>query len=349
MPFRHTPRRTVRHTAVGALVTCLVLIAAPTAPAATAAPALPPGCTSGDLPAGGVHIVCTEGLRSSDGPLNGTDKADIIEVRGGDAVSGHLSGVVNGLGGDDVIVVDKILAGGSGGDIRGLVDGGDGDDEITVTDKDKWSVQGTVYGGAGNDTLTTGDVSYRGHINGGAGADVITTGAVTGTSIDGGDGNDTLRLASFRVTALDRTSRLDGGPGDDTITVGELGGPLHGGPGDDKITVERTSRLSSRLPTPVTVDGDEGNDVIRAGAIGTDSEARPVYLRGGAGADLIEAPSIGQAAYVTALGDDDDDVIQGPGGTAVVVGEYGTVDGGRGDNLCRIDHRAGGTVANCRA
>ncbi|MFI9201159.1 hypothetical protein [Streptomyces sp. NPDC053048] len=342
MPFRHT--------AVGALVVGLVLTATPAAPAAAAvAPALPPGCTSSDLPTGGVRIVCTEGLRSYDGPLNGTDKADIIEVRGGDAVSGHLYGVVNGLGGDDVIVVDRILAGGSGGNIRGFIDGGDGDDEISVTDKDKWSVQGTIHGGAGNDTITTGDVSSLGHINGAAGADEITTGAVYSTSIEGGDGDDTLRLASFRVTAVDKSSRLDGGTGDDTVTVGELGGPLRGGPGEDDITVDRTSRLSSRLPTPVTVDGNEGDDVIRTGAIGNDSEARPVYIRGGAGADLIEVPSVGQAAYVTVSGDDDDDVIQGPESTAVAVGEYGTVDGGPGDNVCRTDNRAGGTVANCPA
>ncbi|MFF4156701.1 hypothetical protein [Streptomyces sp. NPDC001678] len=328
--------------AVGSFVVGLAFVAgaAPTATAATAAPADPPGCTRTALPSGGVHIVCAQGVPAGTS-LDGTDKADVIEVRGGDAATGHLSGTVNGLGGDDVIVVDRILAGG--------IDGGDGDDRITVTDTDGWSVQGAIRGGAGDDTITTGSVSYRGRIDGGAGNDVIGTGTVTATSVDGGDGDDILRIAAYRVPGYDKTSRIDGGPGDDTIAVGSLGGPVHGGPGADAITVGSTAPIDSRLPKPATVDGDEGDDVIHVGAVGADSTSRSTYVRGGAGADLIEVPSAGQAGYVTVSGDDDDDVIQGPGGTAIVLGPYGTVDGGKGDNLCRTDNRLGGTVVNCRA
>ncbi|MFF4528398.1 hypothetical protein ACFY1P_03920 [Streptomyces sp. NPDC001407] len=337
MPFRHT--------AVGALVAGLALVAAPTAPASAAAPADPPGCTRTALPSGGVHLVCTEGLRSSDGPLDGTDKADIIEVRGGDAESGHLSGAIHGLGGNDVIIVDRILAGGSG-----AIDGGDGDDEIAVTDKDRFSVEGPVHGGAGDDTITTGGVSFRGLIDGGAGDDKITTGGVHATTIDGGDGNDTLRLDSFVVPEYDsKSSRLDGGSGDDTITVGTLGGPLRGGPGEDRISVDRINRPTSRLPRTVVIDGDEGDDTIRLGAMGATETERSSYIRGGAGADLIEVPSVGANRSATVSGGDGDDVIQGPGGTAAVVGPQGTVDGDNGDNICRIDKRDGGTVANCRA
>ncbi|MFF7019852.1 hypothetical protein ACFY97_02345 [Streptomyces klenkii] len=274
----------LRHTAVGALVTGLVLIAAPTAPAGAAAPADPPGCTRTGLPSGGVHIVCAQGV-PVDTTLNGTGKADIIEVRGGDAATGHLSGTVNGLGGDDVIVVDRILGNGGGRHIPGVIDGGDGDDKITVTDKDDWPVLGLIYGGAGNDT----------------------------------------------------------------ITVAELGGPLHGGPGDDEIAVYGFALVNSRTPKTATVEGDEGDDVIRVGATGATDNVRTTHVSGGAGADLIEVPSVGQGRGATVSGDDDDDVIQGPGGTAVAVGPYGTVDGGRGDNLCRTDNRDGGTVTNCRA
>ncbi|MFC5144656.1 hypothetical protein [Streptomyces aureoversilis] len=318
MPFRH---------AVGALVAGLVLVAVATPPSATAA-ALPPGCTSSALPAGGVHLVCTQGIPVGT-TLSATDQADIIEVRGGDDVSGHLVGVVNGLGGEDVVIVDKILSGGSGRNIRGSIDGGDGDDKITVTDMDKFSVQGTIQGGAGNDT--------------------ITTGGVYSSTIDGGDGNDILRLAAFRVPGYDKANRLDGGGGKDTLTVGKLAGPLHGGPGADEITVDGTTPIESRLPKPATVDGDEGDDVIRVGAIGAGDGARATYVSGGAGADLIEVPSAGQDGYTTVSGDDDDDVIQGPGATPVVLGPYGTVDGGEGDNTCRTDNNAGGTVTNCQS
>ncbi|WP_190130837.1 hypothetical protein [Streptomyces mashuensis] len=339
----------LRHTAVGAFVTGLVLIAAPMAPAATAAPAAdPPGCTRTPLRSGGVHIVCAQGV-PVDTVVNGTDKADIIEVRGGDAVTGHLSGTVNGLGGDDVVLVDRILGNGGGRHIPGVVDGGDGDDEITVADKDNQPVQGHILGGAGNDTITTGNVTHQAYIDGGAGNDEITTGRVFTTSVKGGDGDDVLRLAAYDVPGYDRTSSLDGGAGNDTITVGELGGPLHGGPGDDEITVDRFARVNSRLPKPATIHGDEGDDVIRAGAIGATDNVRTTHIGGGAGADLIEVPSVGQGKAATVSGDDDDDVIQGPGGTAVAVGPYGTVDGGRGDNVCRTDSRAGGTVTNCPA
>ncbi|MFJ8162245.1 hypothetical protein ACIRBY_15120 [Streptomyces sp. NPDC096136] len=341
----------LRHTAVGTFVTGLVLVAASTLPAAAApagAPALPPGCTRSALPGGGVHIVCTQGLRPTDGPLSGTDRADVIEVRGGDA---HLNGAVNGLGGDDVITVDRIAAGGDPVEIRGSIDGGDGDDRITVTDTDRFSAEGPIHGGAGNDTITTGDMSYRGLIDGGTGNDTITTGRVHGTDIDGGPGDDTLRLAAYIVPEYDKTSRLSGGPGNDTLTVGTLGGPLTAGPGDDVITVDAINRATSRLPRSVVVDGDEGDDVIRLGPIGArePQEERAGVIRGGAGADLIEVPSLGQGRSAAVSGDDGDDVIQGPGGTAAVVGPQGTVDGGNGDNLCRTEQPAAGTVVNCRA
>ncbi|MFF4224738.1 calcium-binding protein [Streptomyces abikoensis] len=344
MPSRH-----VRHVhrAVGSLVAGLAFVAwAAPAPAAVAeAPADPPGCARSALPTGGVHIVCSQGVPAGTS-LNGTDKADIIEVSGGDA---HLNGAVNGLGGDDVITVDRIRASGGSFEIRGSIDGGDGDDRITVTDQDRFSVEGPIHGGAGDDTITTGGVSFRGLIDGGAGDDRITTGGVHSAVIDGGEGNDTLQLAAYVVPAYDKSSRLDGGPGNDTITVGSLSGPLHGGPGADEITVNGIGRLTGRLIRTVTVDGDEGADVIRLGAIGVDDGELPGLVRGGAGADLIEVPSVGQGRNATVSGGDDDDVIQGPGGTSVVVGQYGTVDGGRGDNLCRTDNRAGGTVTNCGA
>lgn len=337
------------HTAVGALVTGIVLMAASAVPA-TAAPAaiLPPGCTSSALSGGGAHIVCTQGLRPSDGPLNGTGRADVIEVRGGDA---HLNGAVNGLGGDDVIIVDRVSASGDSSEIRGSVDGGDGDDRITVTDTDRFSAEGPLRGGAGDDTITTGDISFRGLVDGGPGNDTITTGRVHGTDVDGGPGDDVLRLTAYIVPEYDTTSRLHGGPGDDTLTVGTLGGPLRGGPGHDVITVDGINRPTSRLPRPVVIDGEEGDDVLRLGPLGANQpeEERAASVRGSAGADLIEVPSLGQARGADVSGGDGDDVIQGPGGTPTLVGPQGTVDGGGGDNLCRTERPAAGTVVNCRA
>ncbi|MEV6670625.1 hypothetical protein [Streptomyces sp. NPDC051162] len=91
------------------------------------------------------------------------------------------------------------------------------------------------------------------------------------------------------------------------------------------------------------VDGPASADLLE---VGTHRHREP----GEGERDLLtEAVGHGRGREATVSGDDDDDVIQGPGGTAVAVGPYGTVDGGRGDSLCRTDNRDGGTVTNCQA
>ncbi|MDZ4370680.1 MAG: calcium-binding protein, partial [Phenylobacterium sp.] len=65
----------------------------------------------------------------------------------------------------------------------------------------------TVFGGAGNDSIT-----------GGAGVDYIT----------GGEGNDTLQ-------GNDNNDNLDGGGGNDSLTGGADGDTLQGGDGNDTV------------------------------------------------------------------------------------------------------------------
>lgn len=130
---------------------------------------------------------------------------------------------------------------------------GDGNDVIQAANV---KVNMDVYGGAGNDTITTGKGNDR--IDGGAGNDNIKSGAgrddVFGNAGDdiidagsghdvvyGGDGNDTLRGGKGRDT-------LEGGAGNDILEGGSGNDVLSGGLGDD------------------TIRGDKGNDVIYTGA-----------------------------------------------------------------------------------
>ncbi|MCC3779511.1 calcium-binding protein [Streptomyces sp. UNOB3_S3] len=307
------------------------------APATTADPADPPGCVRYPLSDGGERIVCTQGIPAG-ATLNGTDRNDIIDI----SLNGIVRGTVNGLGGDDIIIVHQVLS--------GSVNGGDGDDEITVTGKgDQYgdeNVRGNIDGGAGDDTISTGGV-VRGTVSGGDGADVIETGTVAvNSTINGGAGNDTIR-----VTELDKSGRFDrsvveGGDGDDTIVIESADGDVNGGKGNDSITVDRVE--GGGYGHQLHIRGGEGDDTIRTGAFGG-TETNTGSIDGGPGADVIEVPEIGQVNPATVQGGEGDDIIRGPGGTALVVGPHGTVDGGAGMNTCRIDNRVGGTVANCRA
>lgn len=131
---------------------------------------------------------------------------------------------------------------------------GDGNDVIQAAANVKVNMD--VYGGAGDDTITTGKGSDR--IDGGLGNDNIKSGAgrddVFGNAGDdvidagsghdvvyGGDGNDTLRGGKGRDT-------LEGGAGNDILEGGTGNDVLSGGLGDD------------------TLRGDKGNDVIYTGA-----------------------------------------------------------------------------------
>jgi Ca2+-binding RTX toxin-like protein len=116
-----------------------------------------------------------------------------------------------GMNGNDVIT-------GNGGTQDNLY-GGDGDDTLTTSEGND-----TLYGENGNDILTSG-----------AGNDYL----------DGGDGNDTL-------TSLEGNNNLIGGNGNDILTSGEGNDKLTGGYGDDVLT------------------GGTGNDTLN-GSYGSDT------------------------------------------------------------------------------
>lgn len=92
--------------------------------------------------------------------------------------------------------------------------------------------QDTIFGGEGNDTI-----AGSGSLSGGVGDDHLRD-TVGGSTLIGGEGSDLL---------VGRAAQSDGGEGNDTIRLAEL---AHGGAGDDLIYA------------PSVAHGDDGNDTL---------------------------------------------------------------------------------------
>ncbi|WP_050518464.1 Hint domain-containing protein [Pseudorhodobacter antarcticus] len=247
-------------------------------------------------------------LRGDDGndTLLGGDGADTLF---GGAGNDSLSG---GAGNDSIF-------GGEGND---SVDGGDGDDFINTrtsvglgrpdqgylgiyaADTDPNNDRDTVFGGAGNDTILTGDDNDS--IFGGDGNDSIDVGFDNDT-VFGGSGNDT-------VIGGEGNDSIEGGDGNDVLygglTLGEL--DVSSAPdandllpfnGLDTIRGGAGNDLIYGMDDADQLYGDTGNDTI-FGGIDNDS------LFGGAGADSL-------------YGDDGDDRIETGGGDDVAYGGAG--------------------------
>jgi len=224
---------------------------------------------------------------------------------------------LHGEAGDDLLVggsgADTLLGGGDddtllggdgndsliGGDGNDHADGGDGDDVIDTSgggalplpdlgypglfpaDANPLNDLDTVYGGAGNDTIRTGDDADW--IDGGSGNDVIDAG-VDRDTVAGGDGDDF-------IVGGEGSDVIDGGTGNDTIYGGldpsfpdNLNIPdatdlvqdngrdtITGGDGDDVIFGQDDDDL---------ISGDAGNDYIDGG-IDEDT------ITGGTGSDTV--------------------------------------------------------------
>ena len=112
---------------------------------------------------------------------------------------------------------------------------GDMNDDITVSG----TLRGSVYAGAGDDTVT-----------------VTETGTMAG-SVFGEDGDDNITIAGTVSLAVYANA------GNDNITITETGNAhsVYGDAGDDAITVEGSVEHS--------VTGDEGNDIVTITSTGS--------------------------------------------------------------------------------
>ncbi|WP_417255418.1 Hint domain-containing protein [Celeribacter halophilus] len=196
----------------------------------------------------------------------------------------------------------------------------------------------TVYGGAGNDTILTGDDND--YIEGGDGNDTIDAGfdddevygGAGNDTIQGGEGNDTIDggddndiiygdvspdsddYTAFSYYELDdhgETTSADtdtannsdviyGGAGDDTIYGQDDADTLYGGDGDDTLDGGIDDDTLYGGAGNDTLLGGEGDDTIYAGGGDT--------VTGGEGSDtIIIDPSLLDGNAITITGSEDDD------------------------------------------
>ncbi|MBZ4022935.1 hypothetical protein CKO11_10735 [Rhodobacter sp. TJ_12] len=223
-------------------------------------------------------------------------------------LGGDGADTISGVGGDDTVYGgagnDSILTG-AGSD---AVDGGDGDDYINTrnssaapdigypglypADTDPTDDMDTVAGGAGNDTILTGDDAD--YIMGGDGDDVIDAGVDTDFVL-GGEGNDL-------ITAGEGDDWIEGGAGNDTIYGGL--GPSY----PDAINIPDATDLVQNNGRDTILAGD-GDDVV----YGEDDDDQ---IAGGAGNDYLD----GGIDEDTIAGDAGNDTIIGGAGADYVMG-----------------------------
>jgi len=148
------------------------------------------------------------------------------------------------------------------------------------------------------------------------GDDLITAAFDISTTVDAGDGADTVNGGSAGdvLNAGDGNDCVSGGFGDDTINAGDGDDEVSGDDGDDSIEAADGDD---------TVSGGIGNDVIIAsdGRDSINGDAGNDTLNGGAGTDIVS-------------GGDGDDVVFAGGGSDTVNGDLGndSVNGNGGDD-----------------
>ncbi|SEW10355.1 Ca2+-binding protein, RTX toxin-related [Cognatiyoonia koreensis] len=258
----------------------------------------------------------------------GAGDDSVVAGLGDDTVFGGTGNdTIDGGEGDDVLdggTGDDSITGGTGGD---FIEGGDGDDVINAgnhddplpdvgypqqglfpgydADPDPTNDLDTVFGGAGNDTISTGDDNDT--IFGGSGDDTIDAG-IDDDSVDGGTGNDT-------IIGSEGNDIIDGGEGDDLIFGG----------------------LDLSVPDFVNIPDDEPNEFGFTDLV-TDNNNDTLF--GGAGNDTIYGQDdddtlFGGTGKDTLFGGVDDDELIGGDGDDTLFGGQGNDDleGGAGEDV----------------
>jgi hemolysin type calcium-binding protein len=332
-------------------------------------------------------------LTSTTATLDGGAGNDKLTGGGTTLDGGAGNDQVRGGAGENTVLGgagDDVLWGGTGADV---LDGGDGVDVIHASGRDRIRVGGpsrttidanarTIDAPGGRDTYTGSPIIWAPDATdetfvGSNRADVFISGGGADL-IYGSGGND-------RLTAVQPT-RLEGGPGDDEITVAFGAARLRAGAGDDRI---RTLLATDDAPAgikaqPFNIEGNTGDDVVYAASLTTAGAlANPVpadqmwsgRVRGGVGWDRVvftpvklgvtASMTTGQATWaggtmtlggVQALwGTPGNDVLTGNGGRNSLLGGAGDDElngnGGRDDlrGSSGYDRLNGGTsIDRCR-
>lgn len=205
---------------------------------------------------------------------------------GGVDLDGHVTMVRGGAGNDNLQLygVAESLADSQDGM---TIYGGAGDDTITGSE---YFTRIFLRGGAGDDEIIShGNISF-----GGSGDDLITVQPFSPeeepyvVGVFGDDGNDTIEAPLGLVSA-------SGGAGDDVM--GGQGGSFYGDAGDDAITLRRDTD-DGTFASGGLADGGDGDDTLtaridvqpdayftRGDYFLAEPDTYDVFLSGGAGAD----------------------------------------------------------------
>ena len=290
--------------------------------------------------------------------LAGAGNDTVLAGWGDDSVEGGLGNdSLRGATGDDTLFGqggNDTLRGEAGndsligGDGRDRVNGGTGDDVIDTSgstaplpdqgypglypsDTNPTNDLDTVYGGQGNDTITTGDDDDR--VLGGFGNDLIDAGFDDDT-IEGNQGNDT-------IIGAEGNDVIDAGQGNDlvyggyapnvpdAVNIPDANGDLLPNNGRDSINGGMGNDTIFGMDDDDTIDGGQGNDLIDGGV---DDD----LIRGNVGNDTITG---GQGVDTMSGGNDRDTFLVGSGATAI-----GDVINGNegGDDFDTLDLRGSG-------
>ncbi|MFX0544661.1 Hint domain-containing protein [Roseovarius sp. S1116L3] len=292
---------------------------------------------------------------TGDDSLIGGDGKDII--LGGDGQDTALGG-----DGDDFIDTSAPLTGSN----TPLPDDGFNDPAGVPADPDTENDRDLVSGGAGNDTIFTGDDADT--ITGGAGDDVIFGGldddeidagegddlVIGGEGSDailGGDGNDTIyggiKLSVANIPdAIDPEldngdDYIDGGAGDDLIFGEDDNDTILGGSGDDTLDGGIDDDLIQGQDGDDSILGGKGDDILIGGA-GADD------MSGGTGRDTFIIASAedgnGDNADGGSGGDDFDTLDLTGAGPYKIVGETVDADGNSTSGTINFLDAPGGAV-----
>ncbi len=226
------------------------------------------------------------------------DRINATPIKGLENVTNveFANGFYSGSGNDLITTsVDRYhdLDGGAGND---TIIGGDGNENISgenpyISGVSLSDVVGddSLFGGGGNDAIT--DYGGKDTVDGGDGNDriyVYESSPGDYSIVSGGAGNDTIESTQNSLNV--DTNQIDGGSGDDVITV--TGRTIaKGGDGNDsiKILYDQTYGFIG----DATIEGGAGNDTISSESTlnlpnsGIDQEKIVFLLDGGAGDDYI--------------------------------------------------------------
>ncbi|MGC1497336.1 MAG: calcium-binding protein [Sulfitobacter sp.] len=219
------------------------------------------------------------------GVIANIGSANVIEMQGGGALDLNNSGTISASGDNALVSASNTT----------LNNSGEIDGNVVINAVATIANNGLITG----DVTTTGTatIANTGLITG----DVSATGAATMTNT--GTINGDVTLSGFADTYIGIgqgvvTGEIDLGNGDDTATLGNVGGVVRGGFGADTITGgadadeiygdNQNDLIRGRTGDDI-IDGGSGNDTLRAGQ-GDDEIMGGTgddFIRGGAGEDII--------------------------------------------------------------